>query len=708
MIWASPSARMQQIFETRAGLRTQPGAAPPNSPLNFESASRFVRRRYLLITSCGAIFLAFSIIYLVIATPKYTSTASLLVDSSPAVGRVISELVTVESPAREDSFIYSQLEILRSDAISAAVAEDLKLTENEEFLAADRKLSRTIWRTLTGSGDGSGSPLEAAVRVLQSSLGTSRVQRTRILQVAFTHPDKSLAAAIAQQYAVVFVRDRAKARSEAMQQATMWLQNTLDNLRQQAVKSDREVETYKAANGLMTVSGQIVSDQLLLQLNDQLVNAKIATENARTKYNSIVQALASNQPDTLPDGVGSPILSTLRERYLEAVQALVVASQGETVLFPPGLDAQARTLKDQILQELKRIAASQRNTLSLMEVQEKNLRESVRTATSNSVKTSLSKVELRELERNAENHRALYFSTLKRLQESRQQESFPVIDLRIFQDAPIPSDPSSPRKLLVITVAIFGGALFGFFFALFRELLDDTFRNTDQVRERLGLPVLGLLPDLVKHPLVRKRGPLNNGLVSDALCAVVTAVSDRSIQQQIVIGVVSALPNEGSNAIASALATYVAQHGKRTMFVGKWTGQDPEPQHRKEYGDQPSPPAPDRPLTVVSTPECGFGTWFERDLRGLGDQGPDVVIVNLPPLVQASDIPKICEGVHGIVLVLTWGRTSAALTEQILQQHQELVRKTVGVILSEVDFDRLAAYEGRSAVEYLRLRAEVV
>jgi polysaccharide biosynthesis transport protein len=100
---------------------------------------------------------------------------------------------------------------------------------------------------------------------------------------------------------------------------------------------------------------------------------------------------------------------------------------------------------------------------------------------------------LNDLQATANTYRRLFDSSLQQYAEAVQRESLQVSDADVVSPALPPSIKSKPKASLVLPVALFGGLCLGLGLALWRELLDETFRTAEQIRYNLNTDCLAVL-----------------------------------------------------------------------------------------------------------------------------------------------------------------------------------------------------------------------
>ena len=114
--------------------------------------------------------------------------------------------------------------------------------------------------------------------------------------------------------------------------------------------------------------------------------------------------------------------------------------------------------------------------------------------------TNEAQITLHSLQSSAETTRALYDSFLQRYMESVQQQSFPVSDARLITRATRPLTKSSPKPMLVLALAGFGGVILGLGLGVLRDISDRVFRSTSQVEERIKADCISVVPLVTSAP----------------------------------------------------------------------------------------------------------------------------------------------------------------------------------------------------------------
>lgn len=596
---------------------TLPKAADDSdSFIDIDRLIAILIRRAGLIAMCVAVTVALAAVYLLFATPQYTSMTQILLDDDMA--KYAEDARPVASPQQVDMQIASAVEILKSTELALRVVDAEKLADNETILdppkspvAFLKSGVKVIVSALLPSGtpvseeDALNGRRQKAAALIQDALTVSRVNRSSVLAVSFRSTDKQLAAQITRAYAKAYLNDQLNANFDATESASVWLQERLTDLRQRSQQAAMDVAQFKSENGLTSANGELMSEQQLADLNKQLIVAQADSASASARYNqfkSIVDlgpesavnnaAISSSQGD-------NTVIKDLRTRYISVSKREqdVVTNFGADHPQAVALRSEKQDLTRQIYQELQQLTSSYHNEAEVARSREASLRQNIQHLTGKNSEADKSLVHLNDLEQRASALKTLYESYLGKYEEASQQQSFPIAKARVISAAGIPVSPSSPKKTMTIGLAIVLGLMAGGALTLFKEFHERFFRVEGDVRTILGLKFLGYLPlvgaTLPEKKIFRPRQqpvpeelqdvPDNDETFERIMRVVLEAprsvfaetlrnaklASDVMFQGKSdrVIGVVSAMPGEGKSTTAANFAALLASSGKRTLLI---------------------------------------------------------------------------------------------------------------------------------------------
>lgn len=334
-----------------------------------------------------------------------------------------------------------------------------------------------------------------------------------------------------------------------------------------------------------------------------------------------------------------------------------------------------------------------------------------------------SRIELRELEREAESSRVLLETFLSRFKETSNQEDLQQADARIISAAQVPVEPSFPNKKLILAVALVLSLMVGLGLAFLLEALDNGYRTPEQLEKAQHIKGLGLVPKLTALKL-KGQAPMQYVLKKptsaycEALRSVYTSLAygqggERKPKRLLVT---SSLPAEGKSTFCMSLARLLARAGNNRVLLieadlrrGKL--------HRELFGAKAEPArfiaylsgeTPDWRDCVQIDPPSGLGvlaasgriespqTLLQSDnmqrLLAEAPQHYDVILVDSPPLLAVSDALVLSHHVDATLFVVKWESTAREAVKNALALLRKAQAPEGGAILTQVNIKRHAYY----------------
>jgi len=716
----------------------------------------FLRRQYLMIAVTAVLSTAASMLYLRLAPPTYSAQVQVLLGNTRA--QFVQQQSLLAEPAFDVSQIETQLQLLKSRATAVTVIDQLKLANDPELnepapslLSSWQRLRS--WVSSRGKDhqpDAQGQPSEAVIDTFLDRLSANRIGYSNIIEINFNSSDARRAADIVNAVANAYVADQLDAKFDANRKATSWLQERLRDLGEQALTAQRAVDAYKAQNNIVSSDGKSIGDQQITELNARLAAARAQTSEARAKLTRYENLLGADpaKPSSIdgldaigPDAMNSTIITALRQQYLELSrrEAELAARVGRDHLAVVNIRNRMREFRNSIFEEVKRLAGISRSEFELAKQRQQEIEKQLAQAVSQSRSTNSAELTIKDLESRAKGLRSLYDTFLQRYVGSTQQETFPITETRVIFPASPPQTKSKPKTTLVLAFGIVGGLALGFALAFVRDVMDRVFRTSSQIEAALELPCLSLVPllrtpakstgwsqqaeaDLQQRmlstvPAVHRtvvRMPLSR--FAEAIRSIKLAIDHNpaKIPNQ-VIGITSALPNEGKTTIAASLAQLIGHSGKRAIIVdcdlrnpsltaslapkaigglievanGNRSLEETiwrDPQTNLAF----LPVVRRGPLIHTSEILCAdtISKLFDR-LRA----SYDYVIVDLPPLSPLVDVRVTAPLIDCYVLVVEWGRTKIDVAQHALHTAPMISDALIGAVLNKTDIKAMAQYD---------------
>jgi succinoglycan biosynthesis transport protein ExoP len=447
----------------------------------IQSIILFFRRYRGSVLATMLLALAAAVAYLGVAKPSYTATATLVLDMRNILFSQQKSMVT--DIALDSAFVESAVEVVKSKSLALTVIDKLHLVDKPEFTKSTGGLLGDAMEIFLNQLHAAEPLSEFALRqralnVFQAGLTAKRVGMSFIIEVSFRSRDAELSAQIVNAVADGYLLDQAGARLQAARRATVWLQESLQQLRAQATSADRQLVEFKNKNNIVNAAGRLINEQQLAELNSALSIASSQRAEAQARLDDITKVLTSGSPadysadPAVADSLKSDVISKLRTQYLEAVrrEAEFSMQYGPAHTATARVRDQIRELRNSILDELRRIAETYKSDLEVATRREQNIRHRLAELIAGSEVTNEAQVTMRELESAAQTYRSLHDEFLHREVETLQQQTFPGAEGRILSLAERPLKASWPRASVVLVLALLGGFALGIMVALFRDL----------------------------------------------------------------------------------------------------------------------------------------------------------------------------------------------------------------------------------------------
>jgi polysaccharide biosynthesis transport protein len=537
----------------------------------------FLKANRSVIAGWTVVLLTVALVYAFSATPLYTATTDITIDSRKVQLFKTNDQVVADQ-SLGDGEVASEVEVLNSETIAADVVKDLKLTEDPEFVNTSGGLVMRILSAVFGINEDSRELSDAqreriATDNLRGNLTVRRVALSYVLEIEYRSPNPQKAARIANAVANAYITDQLDTRYEAARRASIWLQERIAELRNQSNTAARAVETYKEKNNIVDTGGKVLlSDLQVQQFNSQLTAATAATAEAKARLDRVDAVLQTPAPGdtvigTVSDTLQDPVITPLRQRYLtdRETVAKFTAMLGPHHLAVINLKSEMAELQNSIANELQRIAQVYKSDYEIAKTREDSLRASLAKQVQQAGATGQAQVDLKELESASQTYHTIFENFLEKYTEAVQQQSFPISDARVITPAVPPYHKSYPKTTLVALLGLLLGLGAGVGHALLLRNLDRTVRRPREVEERFKMECLGLVP-LVSNGAQ----PKPKGEVAKLLAAVEQAAQTAGLP-------VKSARREDANSKGDKLLEWVTRAGQLTGAPPRPKAPTPEP-----------------------------------------------------------------------------------------------------------------------------------
>jgi polysaccharide biosynthesis transport protein len=419
-----------------------------------------------------------------LALPRqYTAAASVLVDvkaPDPIAGTSVSGPMLAALMANEANVIQSERVMLRA-LVEMRLIDDPK--------------QRAKWLEDTdGVGD---FPVWLATRMAKD-LDIKPSREGSIVTVQYTAPDRVFAAAMANAIVKAYIDTNLSLRVDPARQFNQFFDERAKGAREALEAAQNRLSAFQQAKGILVSDERLdVENARLGELSSQLVALQAVASESGSR-----QREAGRQVESLPEVISSPLLGELNASLAQQESRLLELESRLRDQHPQVIE-----LKSNIAQTRARIRAeSQRVVRGLGVANEVNRSRVGQVAAAlDAQRVKLLQLkghrdEAAVLQRDVESARRAYDAALTRLTQSDLESQLKQTNVSSLKTASPPPRSSSPKVLVNAAVGLVLGTLLALGAVFVRELSDRRLRTPQDVIERLGLPILGMLPAGVTAP----------------------------------------------------------------------------------------------------------------------------------------------------------------------------------------------------------------
>jgi uncharacterized protein involved in exopolysaccharide biosynthesis len=324
---------------------------------------------------------------------------------------------------------------------------------------------------------------------------------------------------------------------------------------------------------------------------------------------------------------------------------------------------------------------------------------------------------LRALQREAAASGQAYAGLLQRQKDIRDMQEIVTPEIRVLSLASPPNRPSSVNPILFVFPASTAALIAACLLAVLLDRLDRGLRSERDVADAVGLPCIGIVPQL---PRFHAHQPLRYLLgkpftpYTEAIRSVVASLHLTDPQDgPTTVLISSSVPGEGKTTTTVSLCAFAARLGRRVLLIDFDTRHPsarhllPNPFEARAVASQDRPleeiiqhfadikldylPIPRSPTDPVSP---FVGTRMQESLRQLGSRY-DCIFIDSPPLLGVTETRLLASLVDRVVFLVKWSSTR----REVVQNAGTVLRGALrndgvraSALLTQVNLSRHADY----------------
>jgi succinoglycan biosynthesis transport protein ExoP len=304
----------------------------------------------------------------------------------------------------------------------------------------------------------------------------------------------------------------------------------------------------------------------------------------------------------------------------------------------------------------------------------------------------------------------VYEGLVEHFTENQQQASYPVSNARVITPAAHPLGKSYPKTELVLLVSLLVGLVIGAAAAALRTMFDGSVRSPKQLRQSLGLSILGSLPSCRHEGHADPEAGTRIAVIDAPLSRFGEAMRDLKLSVRhacggrsgYCLGLLSLQPDEVTSTIAVNLGALFQASGTETLLVDadlherrltRRLAPDPRGGLAEVLRGQPGDALVYEPRTKTHLLPAGAEQPGAPDLLDSAmlpglltrlKQDFGTVLVDLPAVPRARAVSPVLDG---CILVCRYGRTSLRALEDAVDLLRADNVVLFGVVIAGVSED---------------------
>jgi capsular exopolysaccharide synthesis family protein len=555
------------------------------------------------------------------------------------------------------------------------------------------------------------------VNAILARVQVEPVRGSRLVDVYFDAADPEFAARAVNTLVDEYVTQNLEIKVANVANQLTWLASEVKRQEAALQESERAMAEYRERQdaGALADNQNIVITRLN-QLSDEATKARTDRINKQTVWEQVKQA--GQDQESLSVILQNQNVQNLRARLTELRRRQSQLTERYFDKHPDVIkvNAEITDAQQQYNLEVQKAVQNARTDYEAAVARERELSRELENQKGAATALNRKSVDYSVLQRTAETNRQTYNDLLRREQELRVIANSRANNVRVVDRAEVPGAPSTPNHrrdwmfALLFGTVLALGAVFGL------DYLDDSVRTPEDVKRRLNLQLMGLVPSVrgERHPLLSGPVPHDFGEAFRSLRT--SLMAQKSSSGPHLIAVTSAQPLEGKTTTAANIAMALAVGGARVLLIDadmRRPNVHKVVRLNNERGLSQLLAGQARMREVVlrthdpnllvitagrspSNPSELLASERMRALIAGLETGPfDWVIVDTPPILAVTDAAIVAPLVNGVMFVIGSEMTPWRLAERAVETLRGNSRTPLFAVLNKVDFARNKYYYSR-------------
>ncbi|MFL6675989.1 MAG: chain length determinant protein EpsF, partial [Massilia sp.] len=445
--------------------------------MNVHQFLLILRARKKIILSTLLVTVLLTLGFSLLQSKTYKATASVLLNY-----KGVDPLTGLTMPGQlMPGYMATQIDIISSKNVALRVVDVLRLAA-----------SPAVVQQFNEATEGRGHVRDWLADLLLKKLEIVPSRESSVVEISFKGADPAFSAAVANAFAEEYQKVSVQLKTDPAKKASTYFNEQTKQLRDNLEAAQARLSKYQQEKGIVSLDNNRV-DVELARLNDlsgQLVVAQTAAMEAGSR-----QRMASGRGAASPDVANNAVVQNLRVSLASAEAKLADTSSrlGRNHPQYQAARSEADKLRAELNSAMGTISASVGNNAEVLRQREAELQAAVTAQKAKVLELNRARDELGPLLKELDSAQRAYDAASQRFSQTRIEAQSEQSDISVLNPAVPPVEPSGPRTLLNTLVAFMLGTVLGVGLALLLELLNRPIRSASDMKDVLGIPVLGTI-----------------------------------------------------------------------------------------------------------------------------------------------------------------------------------------------------------------------
>ncbi|NKI73643.1 polysaccharide biosynthesis tyrosine autokinase [Dickeya sp. CFBP 2040] len=456
------------------------------STIDFSRFAQELKKNGWKIALSGLVAAAVAYPLINMITPKYVSTATVLIKAQQDN---VSPLPQVDGyDSTRSGYYETQYALMQSRIVLEQAVRDIKLYQNSAINGDSDK-------NADNQADEQ-QQVDRALKAMVPNLTINGVRTTHLATISYESASPALSAEIANGVAQAFINYTARQKHLKTLKARELNQKQMEEVWQQVVAQQAAIDQFLKREGLLTFRGVdgFETEQLGI-VTTKLADATQRRITAETNYNSVRLNAGKSLENiiSLPDISNHAQIQDLRIALTQARRSLYDLRKRYGLKHTKILEAEAQVqaIEEQtrtVLLELETGLSKQYQAALRDEKYYQQLLDQQKAA----FQTLASKRdEYNNLTTALEKTKELYKALYQRTKEQTLAGNYLEPDAVLYDPA-VPTDkPSKPNKAMLLVMAVMLTLIFSVVYFIVRAALDNSINSISQMKKRLNVEPVG-------------------------------------------------------------------------------------------------------------------------------------------------------------------------------------------------------------------------